>query len=503
MTDANKPKHIHVTQRKDGSAALSVSDLNLNRPDDGTPLVKGLNLSLKPGDRLIISGASGSGKSTLIRAIRQLWESGDGQIDLPANARIITASQRAYMPTLSLKGVLSYPRPESEFYDIQIEKALRAVGHDRLVQFLPERQTHHVIDKVLEQIPSCLNGIANDVTQEEQMDLLAQSLCMTIPRIVKENIDTAQSLSFQNERHLRQSLIAALDSHVGHSVPRSQIEPMAAKISNELNRALVQKLADHLVKDVPALIEKNIGKVEHINMSRLNYFADHITDSLQNKLQKALIKAHVNPLCEFQCAEIARQVKTAILKQLEPQLTWNFAFNKAGKWIGKLFNGAAEPLRNRDWYGLDKTSTAGGLTSLFVNTVSADLDQGIDLVRHPLLKRSAKKVATFLEGSAAFYLAREVVNGDVLSKRLSGGEQQRLVFARALLHHPDILILDEVTAALDKDAGIALYDSIVEKLPNTIIISVAHNMHIVQHHTLHGHLENKAINVTQVQPKQP
>jgi ABC-type uncharacterized transport system fused permease/ATPase subunit len=57
-----------------------------------------------------------------------------------------------------------------------------------------------------------------------------------------------------------------------------------------------------------------------------------------------------------------------------------------------------------------------------------------------------------------------------------------------------------VTAALDKDAGIALYDEIIEKLPNTIIISVAHNMHIVQHHTLHGHLENKEINIKPVGP---
>lgn len=493
-------KHIHVTQRQDGSASLSVSDLTLNRPDDGTPLVKNLNLTLKPGDRLIISGASGSGKSTLIRAIRQLWEAGDGHIDLPANARIITASQKAYMPTLSLKGVLSYPRPEGEFYDIQIEKALRIVGHDRLVQFLPERQTHYIIDKILEQIPDHLNKVAENLSHEETFKQLTESLCATIPALVKANIDTAQSLSLENECHLRKSLIEALDSHAGHSVPRSQIEPMASRISNEVNAALVQKLTDHLVKDVPDLITKYLGKIEYIDMNRLNYLADYVSGHLQNNLQKSLTKAQVNPLCAFQHAHIANQVKAALIKELDPHLTWNFTFNKAGKWIGKLFNGAAEPLRNRDWYGLEKTGTIGSLSSQFINAVSADLDQGIDIIRHPLSKRGAKKIASFLEGSAAFFLAREVTNGDVLSKRLSGGEQQRLVFARALLHHPDILILDEVTAALDKDAGIALYDEIIEKLPNTIIISVAHNMHIVQHHTLHGHLENKEINIKPVGP---
>lgn len=493
-------KHIHVTRRTDGSPELTITNLTLNRPDDGTALIQNLNLSLKPGDSLIISGASGSGKSTLIRAMLDLWETGEGQIQLPEGVKIITASQKAYMPTLSLKGVVSYPRPESEFYDTQIEKALRTVGHDRLVQFLPERQTHFIINKILEQSAGFLNDIKDTTPESEKIAQLCEALCLSIPHIVKTNIDTAQPLSYQNERHLRQSLIDTLDSYFGHSVPRSQIEPMATRISNTLNRALVQKLTNHLVKDVPDLIQKYLGKIEHIDIDRLNSFTDGVTAHLEKNLQKSLLKAHVNPLCQFQCDDIAQQIKDAITATLAPHLTWNFTFNKAGKWIGKLFNGAAEPLRNRNWYGLDRTGVAGKLTALFTNTVSADLDQGVNLLRTPLLNRSAKKVASFLEGSAAFYLAREVVNGDALSKRLSGGEQQRVAFARALLHHPDILILDEVSSALDKEAGITLYNEIMDHLPDCIIISVAHNMHIVQHHKLHGKLENKTLNVKPTQP---
>lgn len=55
---------------------------------------------------------------------------------------------------------------------------------------------------------------------------------------------------------------------------------------------------------------------------------------------------------------------------------------------------------------------------------------------------------------------------------LSGGEQQRIAFARVLLNRPQILLFDEPVATLDDAAGRALYATLIERLPQTIILSI-------------------------------
>jgi vitamin B12/bleomycin/antimicrobial peptide transport system ATP-binding/permease protein len=67
-------------------------------------------------------------------------------------------------------------------------------------------------------------------------------------------------------------------------------------------------------------------------------------------------------------------------------------------------------------------------------------------------------------------------------RTLSGGEQQRLAFARLFLHKPDIVVMDEATSALDPESQAMLMEKLAERLPKTAIISVGHRPELEAFH---------------------
>ncbi len=82
-------------------------------------------------------------------------------------------------------------------------------------------------------------------------------------------------------------------------------------------------------------------------------------------------------------------------------------------------------------------------------------------------------------GSLAPDLAREENWGQVLS----GGEQQRVAFARALINKPDWLFLDEASSALPEQAQADLYALLRARLPNTTLVSIGHRDSLAQFHS--------------------
>jgi vitamin B12/bleomycin/antimicrobial peptide transport system ATP-binding/permease protein len=98
---------------------------------------------------------------------------------------------------------------------------------------------------------------------------------------------------------------------------------------------------------------------------------------------------------------------------------------------------------------------------------------GLDRVRDVVIAVGLPQLAARLEEEAHW------------NRMLSLGEQQRLGLARALLHAPKYLFLDEATASLDEPSEAALYRLLADKLPETTIVSIGHRSTLEAFHQRH------------------
>ena len=100
-----------------------------------------------------------------------------------------------------------------------------------------------------------------------------------------------------------------------------------------------------------------------------------------------------------------------------------------------------------------------------------------NLVRYPAPPESSKQdaaVAAALEKVGLGRLKECLHSEEDWHKTLSGGEQQRISLARALIAQPDILFLDEATNQLDDDSATALLRLLKSELPDTLVIGISH-----------------------------
>jgi vitamin B12/bleomycin/antimicrobial peptide transport system ATP-binding/permease protein len=108
-----------------GADNVRLAEVTLRLPD-GRTIVEDANLSLVSEMPALFVGPSGSGKSTLFRAIAGIWPYGQGQIDLPASAKLMLLPQKPYIPIGSLRAALAYPGAPEQYGDPALRGALEA-----------------------------------------------------------------------------------------------------------------------------------------------------------------------------------------------------------------------------------------------------------------------------------------------------------------------------------------------------------------------------------------
>lgn len=109
-------------------------------------------------------------------------------------------------------------------------------------------------------------------------------------------------------------------------------------------------------------------------------------------------------------------------------------------------------------------------------------------LRHALLypdadiDMSSERLVGVLRQVGLGHFATELDTVDLWAQRLSGGEQQRLAFARVLLAEPQTIFLDEATSALDEEGEAALYRLLREAPWRPTVVSVGHRSTLREFH---------------------
>jgi putative ATP-binding cassette transporter len=126
-----------INRGKGNGGALRLRNLSVAL-DNGKAIVANADVKITAGQRVLLTGDSGTGKSSLVRALAGVWPWGEGDIEIPAGAKLFLLPQQPYVPLGTLRRAVNYPDLPSSRSEEEIAKALKTVGLSHLAERIDE-----------------------------------------------------------------------------------------------------------------------------------------------------------------------------------------------------------------------------------------------------------------------------------------------------------------------------------------------------------------------------
>ncbi len=121
----------HITLVRSSEPVLVLDGLEMDTPSGAVRLSEP-QVTVGPGERVLITGAMGAGKTLLTHTLAGLWLWGKGSISLPRDGDIAFVLRDPYLPPGTLRAALCYPHDADAYPTGEIEDCLRRAGLQRL-----------------------------------------------------------------------------------------------------------------------------------------------------------------------------------------------------------------------------------------------------------------------------------------------------------------------------------------------------------------------------------
>lgn len=133
--EVNDDAEDRIAFTRSPEPAIVFDDLEMDVPS-GPVRLSEPHVTVRPGERLLVTGARGEGKTLLTHTIAGLWRWGRGSIRLPDDGRIAFVVRDPYLPFGTLRAALCYPRAEDGCSNDAILAGLERAGLGRLTSLL-------------------------------------------------------------------------------------------------------------------------------------------------------------------------------------------------------------------------------------------------------------------------------------------------------------------------------------------------------------------------------
>jgi len=321
-----------------------------------------------------------------------------------------------------------------------------------------------MMDALLEQTPEILSRFAKERFDDSTQKSIRAGLAPVISKLITEQFSTVQFVPAKQAEYFQSEFLKIIARAL--NLPRAGADaiPLCRDLIDDMDRELARPLCDFLAQATPELAHAKRGRIIAYTPAKAGYFTWGLKRSLKKTLHAYLANEDTDDLQRE--IRINKTQADFITQQIAAKMHEQFLVHTRSTALTEAFSTVTWPI---------------SLSTVRAKTAS-----------------TAKDITQRL----TFFMDRQIMRGENLT--LSGGERQKLMIAMVLLHKPNILILDEITAALDRPTAVKLYAEMLAQIPpETTVLSIAHNEHIIKLHTDHAHLENKTITMRKVGEDDP